>query len=78
MSHTVPIYEGYTLHHIILCLAGRDHSEYLMMNLTKRRYSFTATAQREIARNVNEKLCRAGVGCDTAQIACGNCEREDL
>jgi len=40
----VPIYGGYTLRHAILRLAGRDLSEYAMMNLTQRGYSSTASA----------------------------------
>ena len=65
VSHRVPICESYTLHHATLRLAGRDFTEYFLKKLTERKYSFTACAEREIARNVKDKLCHMGVDYDT-------------
>jgi actin, other eukaryote len=59
VTHTVPIYEGYSLQHAIerLNLAGRDLTNYMTRQLLQLGLSFRTSAEKEIVKRMKEKLC---------------------
>ncbi|MHA1398584.1 MAG: actin, cytoplasmic 2 [Candidatus Heimdallarchaeaceae archaeon] len=57
--HIVPVYEGFAISHAIhrTDIGGRDITDYLRRLLRQRGYSLSSSAEREIVRDIKERLC---------------------
>ncbi len=59
VTHIVPVYEGFAISHAIhrSDIGGRDVTDYLRRLLRQRGYSLSSSAEREIVRDIKERLC---------------------
>ncbi|KAK3089582.1 hypothetical protein FSP39_004812 [Pinctada imbricata] len=72
VANVVPLYEGYTTPDAYqrVDIGGRDLTENMMEMLTERGYSFSSTNEREIVREMKEKLCYVALDFDEEKRSC--------
>ena len=63
VTHIVAVFDGYSIDHALtrMDLAGRDLTEYMTKHLGEDGYSFKSSAEKEIAKDIKEKVCRVAL-----------------
>jgi actin beta/gamma 1 len=59
VTHIVVVYDGYSIKHATarMDVAGRNLTEYMQKHLAEDGYNFASTAEKEVAKEIKEKLC---------------------
>ena len=84
VTQIVPIYEGYTVPRCIkrINFAGRDITDWMTDLLEDHGYKFYTTAEKEIVRDIKEKLCYVALDYEAemekAAISSGNFRTYEL
>lgn len=79
VTHLVPIYDGYSLPHSILRmdLAGRDVTDWMIKLLLEQNITMTTSAEREIVKNIKEKVCYVSLDYDEDFAKRSTCKEQD-
>ena len=74
VTEAVPVVDGLAIDHAIcnMPIGGRDLTEWMMKILYERGYVFTTSAEREIVREMKEKLCCVALDYDAEMEKAGS------